>query len=373
MAENYYDILGVAKNASDSEIKRAYRRLAQKHHPDRNKGHPEAEKKFKEINNAYEILSDPKKRAQYNQFGENPPGFGQGQGGYQTAYDFSSFGGFSDIFETFFGQGQRRSSGRKRKEASRGNDIESNLQISFEEAIFGCEKTLEITKPETCGNCQGKGHEPGTKIIPCPDCQGTGEIRTIKNTILGQIATNQTCDKCYGEGRIPERKCSVCQGSSQIRKTETIKVKIPGGINEGSTIRLREKGEAGLFGGQKGDLYIYIRVGKSPKFIREGFDISSEQKVDLLQVVLGDQIDVETVYGKIKMELPAGTQSGKVFKIKEQGVIKLRDNTKGDHYVKIMVNIPSKLNKKEKKLYEELALEKGLNLHPKEGFFDRLI
>ncbi len=377
MAKDYYEILGISKGANDQEIKKAYRKLAQKYHPDKNKGDKSAEAKFKQVSEAYETLSDNKKRTYYDQFGQSQ-GAGGGYGGAQgysgfnaQGFDFSNMGGgFADIFETFFSGG---SSSRTRSRAGgpvRGEDIEANIKIKFEESVTGTERELEITKAEKCDHCKATGAEPGSKIVTCALCNGTGEIKEIRQTLLGQIATSRTCDVCHGEGRTPEKKCSVCHGTTRIRKKERVKVKIPAGINDDSTIRLSGKGEAGLKGGDYGDLYLHINVESHKEFVRSGDDIHTEQKIHLLQGVLGDEIEVPTVYEKVKLKIPAGTSSGKVFKLKGYGMPRLNTSLKGDHYIKIILDVPAKLTKKEKELYEELATEAKLNIKEnKKGLF----
>ncbi|MBU2524144.1 J domain-containing protein, partial [Patescibacteria group bacterium] len=250
MSEDLYKILGIERNASDQEIKRAYRKMAQKHHPDRNKDNKESEEKFKKANMAYEVLSDKQKRTQYDQFGSSEgANFGSGfQGG---GFDFSSFGGsgFADIFETFFGGGASHSQQQSKRGPKRGSDIETMIKITFKDAVFGAEKNLEITKPDVCDKCLGKGAEPGTKINDCRTCNGSGVIKQVRSTILGQISTSAVCGECNGEGRIPERRCGQCHGTGRARKTSKIKVKIPAGIDDNSTIRIKDKGEAGIKGG----------------------------------------------------------------------------------------------------------------------------
>ncbi len=381
MAKDYYETLGVSKSATDQDIKKAYRKLAQEFHPDKHKGDKEVEQKFKEINQAYEVLSDKQKRQNYDQFGSADfQGFGGGQGfggaqGFNQGFDFSNFGGggggFADIFETFFG-GQTRSS-RKRKGPLPGNDIEFEMKIDFKEAAFGTEKELVITKPVACKHCHASGAEPGSKSVTCKTCNGTGEIRQVKQTILGQMATSRPCPECEGEGRVHEKKCTICNGATRIRQDEKIKVKIPAGVDNESTIRLSEKGEAGIYGGPNGDLYVHIRVAPSKNFVRNGYDVHSEVHIHLLQAILGDEIQVETIHEKVKLKIPAGTQSGKIFRLKEYGIEKLRGSGKGDHYVKIIVDIPTKLSRKEKELYAELAKESKIFGADKEGFFSKIM
>ncbi|MDD3861289.1 MAG: molecular chaperone DnaJ [Candidatus Gracilibacteria bacterium] len=367
--KDLYEVLGVNKDASDSEIKAAYRKLALKWHPDKHQGDKDAEQKFKEMNMAYEVLSDKKKRQQYDTFGSagGAGGYGVGSGGFGgfngAGFDFSGFsdgaGNFADIFESFFngGMGGSRGNRRKKSGAMRGNDIEAHVKITFEEAVFGCEKELEITKPDVCKNCKGSGVEQGSSIITCPTCRGTGEIRSVRNTILGQIATSSTCDECGGEGKVPEKKCGVCHGTTRVRTKENVKVRIPAGVDNGSTIRLSGKGEGGVKNGPSGDLYITLQVSPHKNFVRDGYDIHSEAEIHLVQAVLGAEIAIETIHGKEKIAIPAGTEDGKVFKLKEKGIQKINTDGKGDHLVKVRIKIPSKLSGKEKELYAELAKE----------------
>lgn len=380
--KDLYEILGVPKTASEQDIKRAYRKLALKWHPDRHKSDKEAETRFKEINQAYEVLSDAKKRSMYDQFGAVPGAAGTGAGGWPPGAGFGGFEGFSgfqnagfgeggfdfgDIFETFFG-GATRSKSRKRG-PSRGNDIEADISINFEEAAFGTEKELELTKTSKCGICNGNGAEPGTRIVNCSECDGTGEIRAVRHTILGQISTSRICEKCQGDGKIPESVCKKCHGAGRVRTSERVTIKIPAGVDNGTTIRLSEKGEAGTRGGGYGDMFINIRVQPSRKFTREGSDIHTEKRIHLVQAVLGDEIDVETLYGLVKLKIPNGTQSGKVFRLKEYGVKKLNAMGRGDHFVKIIIDVPQKLSRKEKGLYMELAKEAGIKINEK-GFWN---
>jgi molecular chaperone DnaJ len=363
MEKDLYKILGVDRSSSETEIKKAYRKLAQKYHPDVNKDNPEAEQKFKEVSVAYEILSDKQKKTQYDQFGFSgfkgggSPGAGGFQGGFGN-FDPSSFGGsggFADIFETFFGGTPGRARGPQKRGPRPGNDIESMLTLSFEDAVFGAEKELEITKADTCKHCHGKGAEPGTSLATCKDCQGTGQVRSTRQTILGNVQTVRTCSQCEGVGQIPEKKCSACHGKMRSRQKSRITVKIPSGIENGSTIRLRDKGEAGTLGGQHGDLYLHIQVNPHLKFERRGLDVQSIEELNLLQAVLGDTIQADTVHGPVKLKIPAGTQSDHVFKIKNYGVPHPQNSHKGDHYVRVQIEIPKKLSRSEKALYENLV------------------
>lgn len=363
---DYYKTLGVEKNASESEIKKAYRKLAQQHHPDTEQGD---EKKFKEITEAYEVISDKQKRAQYDQFGTagTGPGGGAGFGGF----DFSGFknvnvdfggGSFGDIFDTFFGGGAQRA--QRRKGPIQGNDIEMVIGLKFEEAVFGTSKEVEISRYETCERCRGKTVEPGSQMKTCADCSGTGQQVKIQRTPLGQIQTAATCQACNGQGQTPEKKCTKCKGEGRLLKTSVIKIKIPAGIYDQAVIRLKEKGEAGIQGGPYGDLFVHISIEPSKEFERIKDDIYTTQHIHLLQSVLGDEIPIKTIHGEIKLKIPAGTESGKTFKIKDSGVPIVNTTNKGDHYVKIKVDIPTKLSKKEKALYEDLVKESKLNIKP---------
>lgn len=366
--KDLYKILGVKKDATETEIKAAYRKLALKWHPDKHKGDEDAETKFKEINVAYELLSDKQKRQQYDAFGSAGPGgaggFPGGGGAGFGGFDFSGFSGgssgFADIFETFFGGGNVRSRSKKAGPI-RGNDIEAAIKIDFEEAVFGCEKELEITKPDVCEHCSGKGAEPGSSIVTCKTCGGEGEIREARNTILGQMTTSRTCDECLGEGRVPEKKCTKCHGTTRARVKERVKVKIPAGVDNGSTIRLSGKGEGGINGGPGGDLYINLIVNPSKKFVRSGNDIHVEVDIHLVIAVMGGEIEVETIDGKERIKIPAGTEDGKVFKLSDKGVPKVSGSGRGDHLVKVRILIPKKLSKKEKELYLQLAEEAGID------------
>ncbi|MFA5842626.1 MAG: molecular chaperone DnaJ [Candidatus Gracilibacteria bacterium] len=375
MEKDLYAILGIPKTATDSEIKRAYRKLAQKHHPDMNKGNAESEQKFKGINVAYEILSDKKKRAQYDQFGiaGGPAG---GQGGFEgfSGFDPSNFGGgFSDIFETFFGGGFSGGGRTSKKQGPvPGNDIESVLSLTLEESAFGAEKILEINKSDTCARCKGEGAEPGTQVVTCSECHGTGQVRTVRQTILGQIQAVRTCSKCHGEGRIPEKPCSECHGQMRTRQRSKLTVKIPSGIENGATIRLREKGEAGVKGGRHGDLYLHIQVMPHSEFQRQGYDIYSLVKLHVLEAILGTTLSVKTLHGSMKLKIPSGTQHDQVFKIKNHGVPHIRGEEKGDHYVKVQIETPKRLSRKERELYQEIAKESGLNIDEDGGLLSKL-
>ncbi|MFA6098713.1 MAG: molecular chaperone DnaJ [Patescibacteria group bacterium] len=370
MAKDYYNILGVAKGASQEEIKKAYRKLAHQHHPDKSSGN---EAKFKEINEAYQVLGNAEKRQQYDQFGQ---AFGQsgpgGAGGFSWE-DFSRAGGagpfgggfrqqgaefdmgdLGDIFGDLFGFGRSTGSRRSRRTA-RGSDIQADLTIEFRESVFGVEKTLDLYKQTLCLHCQGNGAEPGSKIETCPTCKGAGQVEQIQRTILGAMRSVGVCPACHGEGKIYSVKCKQCGGDGRVKETEKIKVKIPSGIAEGEVMRLSGKGEAGLKGSQAGDLFLNIHVEPDPEFIRKGDDIISELAVSISQAALGDKISVNTLDGEVTLKIPSGTQSGKVFRLKDKGVPHLRSRGRGDHLITVIVEIPTRLSRQQKKLFEELA------------------
>lgn len=370
---DYYKTLGINKDSSEQEIKKAYRKLAHKYHPDTGGGD---DKKFKEVAEAYEVISDKQKRAQYDQFGSAGPGYtnteGQGFGGFDFGGGFKNVnvdfgaGGFGDIFESFFGGGN----GRSKTGPQKGNDIEMVIQLDFEEAVFGITKNIEISRYEKCEHCNGNGAEPGTNLRTCSDCSGTGQQVRIQRTPLGQIQTAAICSACEGKGEIPEKKCKKCGGESRILKTSIIKVKIPTGIHDQAIIKLKDKGEAGLHGGTYGDLFVHISIIPSKNFERIKNDIYTTGHIHLLQAVLGDEIPINTIHGEVKLKIPAGTDSNKTFKIKDYGVQKINSSSKGDHFIKIIVDVPKKLSKKEKELYEELATESKLDIKPQgKGIF----
>lgn len=353
---DYYEVLGISKNASDDEIKKAYRKAAVKHHPDKEGGD---ETKFKEVNEAYEVLKDGAKRQRYDQFGHagvggngasggggNPFGGFGGFGGQSVNFDFGE-GGFGDIFSQFFGGGGQ-SQGPKR-----GRDVEVTLQLSFEEAVFGVQEKIQVDMDDTCSHCKGSTVEPGYELKTCDTCKGAGQVNRVMNTIFGPIQQTVACDKCGGRGKIPEKVCTVCHGKGTERRKRSINLKVPAGIDDGATIRLREHGEA-IGNGQKGDLYVHIRVKAHKKFTREGDIILSEQHISMVDAALGTEIDIETVDGNIRMKVPAGTQSGTDFKLSGHGVPHMRGDRRGSHIVSILVDTPVKLSKKQRDLLLQL-------------------
>lgn len=360
---DYYEVLGVAKGASADEIKKAYRRLAVEHHPDR--GGDEA--KFKEVNEAYEVLKDTSKRQRYDQFGHagvggsaagdgNPFG-GNGQG--EVHFDFGDLG-LGDILGSFFGGGF---GGNGRGRQARGRDVETGIEITFEQAVFGTEVDLNLNLEDTCEHCSGTTVEPGHELVTCDRCKGSGQVTNVTRTIFGNIQQASMCPKCSGAGKVPDVVCSVCKGKGTKAKNQEVKLKIPAGIDDGATIRLREHGEA-VANGPKGDLYVNIRVKPHKKFTREGDLILSSEHVHMVDAALGTEIEVETVDGLVKMKVPAGTQSGSDFKLSDHGVPHLKGATRGAHIVTILVDTPAKLSKEQIEL-----LQKFKDLSGKKGFW----
>ena len=348
--KDYYEVLGLKKGASDDEIKRAFRKLALKYHPDRNPDNKEAEEKFKELNEAYQVLSDPEKKSRYDQFGHagvDGQGFG-GQGGFDGGFDFSEMGGFGDIFESFFGGGfGGGSSARRRNAPQRGSDLEYSLTISFEEAMSGVEKEISISRNEKCTTCNGTGAKPGTSPKTWSKCGGSGQIRVQRQTPLGNFVSNTTCDACGGKGQIIEEACPDCKGKGRIRKHRKITVKIPAGVDTGNVLPLRGQGEDGVNGGPAGDLYIRINVQQSKVFKRNGADIYYDYKISIGKATLGEEIIVPTIDGNVKYKVPAGTQPGTRFRLKGKGVPRVNSQGRGDQYVNIIVEVPKNLNKEQ--------------------------
>ncbi|WP_312753072.1 molecular chaperone DnaJ [Rummeliibacillus suwonensis] len=351
---DYYEVLGLEKTASKDEIKKAYRKLSKKYHPDLNK-EPGAEEKFKEIAEAYEVLSDDQKRARYDQFGHQDPN--QGFGGFSGFGSTEGFGGFEDIFSSFFGGGSRT---RRDPNAPRkGDDLQYRMTISFEEAVFGKEKEIEIPREETCDTCHGTGAKPGTSKETCSYCNGTGQISETVNTPFGQIVNRRTCSHCQGTGQMIKEKCSTCHGTGTVKKRKKIKVNIPAGVDDGQQLRVSGQGEAGVNGGPAGDLYIVFHVRASDKFERDGDDIYLELPITFAQAALGDEIEVPTIYGKVKMKIPAGTQSGDRFRLKDKGVKNVHGYGNGDQHIIVKIKTPKKLTEKQKELLREFASISG--------------
>lgn len=348
---DYYEILDVSKNASADEIKKAFRKAAVQHHPDKEGGD---ETKFKEINEAYEVLKDDKKRQRYDQFGHAGVGGASGGGfsgfegfqGQNINFDFGDLG-LGDIFSSFFGGG-----GQQRQRQTRGRDVETNVEVSFEQAVFGTEVDLNLHLEDECEHCKGTTVEPGYQLEECDECKGTGQVVRVTQTIFGGIQQATVCPRCKGRGKIPQKQCTVCRGKGTQRKNQDIGLKIPAGIDDGAVIRLREHGEA-IANGSKGDLYVNVKVKPHKKFTREGDIILSEEHADMVDATLGTEISVDTVDGPVNMKVPAGTQSGTDFKLSGHGVPHLKRDSRGAHIVTLVIDIPTKLSKRQQELLQE--------------------
>lgn len=339
---DYYEVLGVERSADKSAIKKAYRRLARKYHPDVNKEEG-AKEKFQEINEAYEVLSDDEKRARYDQFGHAGANQNFGGGG--------DFGGFEDIFDMFFGGGGRRNPNAPRQ----GSDLQYRMDLDFEEAAFGKETEIELPKDEECTTCSGSGAKPGTKKETCSHCHGTGQISEETSTMFGRMINQRTCPHCQGTGEFIKEKCSDCLGKGTVRKTKKIRVKIPAGVDTGQQIRIPGEGEKGINGGPNGDLYVVFDVNDHEFFERDGNDVYCEMPLTFTQAALGDEIEVPTLHGKVKLKIPAGTQTGTRFRLRQKGIKDVRGYGMGDQHVIVRVVTPTKLTDKEKELLRELA------------------
>ncbi len=351
--KDYYETLGIEKDASEEEIKRAFKKAALKYHPDRNPDNKEAEEKFKEMNEAYQVLSDSEKRSRYDQFGTADPS----GAGFDSGFDFSGFGGFGDIFGDIFGGGF---SSRNQNGPRKGADLEYNLSLSFEEAVFGVEKEISSTRSEKCEDCGGSGAKTGTSPKTCDKCGGNGQIKVQRNTAFGSFASMSTCDKCGGKGQIISDPCKTCHGSGKERKNRKIKINVPGGVDTGNVMPLRGQGELGEKGGPPGDLYINIRVAPHKIFKRNGNDIHIESHISFGYASLGTEIKVPTVDGDVKYKVPAGTQPGTVFRLKGKGIPRVNGHGRGDQYVKVIVDVPKSLNDKQRealKLFMEASGE----------------
>ena len=357
---DYYEVLGVSKSATDEEIKKAYRKLAKKYHPDANPDNKEeAEKKFKEVNEAYETLSDKQKRQMYDQFGFNGPNFSGNQGGgsyyYSSGFDgFGDFGDLGDIFSSFFG-GSSRSRSRASNSAVKGNDLRVVTEITFEESYLGTEKEITVTRNESCPSCKGTGSAKGTKPETCSVCKGTGTIRQVAQTPFGQMQTQRTCNNCGGTGKVINNPCTECRGKGTVRKVARIKVKLPEGIDDGQTVVLKGEGEAGKNGGPNGDLYIVVKVKKHKIYSRKAEHVLCEIPITPFEAVLGANIDVPTLSGKVSMKIPPYTTTGQKFRLSEQGTSNSKSK-KGDQIVTVKIVVPKEMTQKEIELYEQLKL-----------------
>jgi molecular chaperone DnaJ len=392
MPKDYYETLGVAKGASQDDIKKAFRKKAHEFHPDKDGGSAD---KFKEVNQAYQVLSDAQKRQQYDQYGQtfdeaarNGGGFSGGAGpgsawggGGNPFEGFSAGGGspfgggvngvefdLGDIFGDMFGGRQQQQSRRMR-----GIDLEMGINLTFEQAVFGVEKTLTLEKQDTCKTCGGNGAAPGSKVVTCPKCHGQGQIHTQKRTIFGTVASSTPCDRCEGMGKIPEVACKTCGGSGALRQSKTISVKVPAGIDNGQRIRVQGEGEAGYRGSSAGDLYLVVTVQSSKEFNRDGFTLLKELPISFTQAALGTKIILKTLDGDIELKIPAGTQSGTVLKVKGKGVPNINDpSRRGDLLITTRVVTPAKLSKNEKDLLKQLAAERGESVEVDQGLWENI-
>ncbi|MBL3716004.1 molecular chaperone DnaJ [Lactococcus garvieae] len=368
----FYERLGVDKNASQDEIKKAYRKLSKKYHPDINKD-PGAEDKYKEIQEAYETLSDEEKRANYDQYGTAGAnaGFG-GQGGFSGFDGFQGaggFGGFEDIFSSFFGGGGAQVNPNAPRQ---GDDLQYRINLTFEEAIFGVEKEIKYHREELCHTCAGSGAKPGTHPETCHKCHGRGQIQVVRDTPLGRMSTSAVCDVCHGTGKEIKSPCPTCHGTGHEKLAHTVKVKVPAGVESGQQMRLQGQGDAGTNGGPYGDLYVRFQVSASDKFERDGSEIYYKMPLSFVQAALGDEVEVPTVHGNVKLKIPAGTQTGTNFRLRGKGAPKLRGNGQGDQHVVVNIVTPEKLNEAQREALRDFAKASGQNVsEQKKGFFDK--
>jgi molecular chaperone DnaJ len=360
--QDYYELLGIGRNAGEEEIKKAYRKLALQYHPDRNPGDKRAEEKFKEVSEAYSVLSDPQKRSQYDQFGH--AAFGDG-GPFGGGFDFSA-GGFEDIFGDIFGEFFGTGGGRRR---GRGEDLRYNLTLKFEEAVVGTEKKIKIPRHGVCEACRGNGAKPGTAPQTCPTCRGRGQVSFQQ----GFFSVSRTCSQCHGQGTTIKEACPTCGGAGRVRTMHTLSVKIPAGVDNGSRLKLRGEGESAPSGGAPGDLYVVTQVEPHPIFVRDNLDIICDVPISFVQAALGAEIDVPTLDGKVKMKIPSGTQSGKVFRMKGRGIKDPQGYHQGDQHVRVVVETPTHLTAKQKELLKDFAALGGEEVNPlSKGFFDKM-
>lgn len=373
---DYYEVLGVSKGASDDEIKKAHRKLAKKYHPDLNRDNPEAAEKFKELNEAYEVLSDKDKRAKYDQFGFAgvDPNYGAGQGGFGGGFGGFDMGDLGDIFGSFFGGGFGGSSSRSRRNApQRGETLQQRIMLSFEEAAFGCEKEITINRTESCDECGGTGAERGTSVETCSNCHGSGVVMQTQRTPLGMFQTQGACPNCRGTGKIIRKPCKKCGGTGKMRKSRTLKVNIPAGIDDGQSIQLRGQGNAGVNGGPSGDVIVTISIRPHPLFTRDGNNVICEIPISFPQAALGDTLQVPTIDGKVEYTIPEGTQTGTVFRLRGKGIQNVNGRGRGDQYVRVNIEVPTHLTDHQKHLLRDFeASTTDENQTQRKGFWDKV-
>ncbi len=365
---DYYEVLGVQKGASDDEIKKAYRKMSKKYHPDLNQGDKTAEEKFKEVNEAYQVLSDPEKKERYDRFGHAgvDPNFGAGGGGFNGGFGGFDFGDiFGDIFGGFGGFGGRRNGPR------RGADIRQNVEISFNEAAFGCQKSINISKMDTCETCHGTGAKPGTQVSTCGRCNGTGQVQTQQRTMLGYVTNVTTCPDCHGTGKIIKEPCRDCRGTGKVRRSKTIEINIPAGIDHGQTMQVSGKGEPGDRGGPNGDLLVTIRIRPHDIFKRDGNNVNVAMPVSFVQAALGATLKVPTIDGVVEYDIPEGTQSGTRFRLRGKGIPYVNGRGRGDQYVTVNVEVPKNLTSKQKELLRTEFDSDG-NYKQRKSFMDKM-
>lgn len=378
---DFYETLGVQKGCSDDELKKAYRKVAKQYHPDLNPGDKEAEEKFKAVNEAYEILSDKDKRARYDQFGHAgvDPNFGAGGGGYSGAGGFG-FEDLGDIFDSFFGGGSSGFGGfggssrtRNPNAPIRGNDVTITMTLSFMEAVKGCKKEITVQHLETCPDCEGSGAQGDSQPETCPDCGGTGQVRVQQRTPFGVIQSVKTCSRCGGKGKVVKDPCTKCKGQGRVRIGKKLEISVPAGIDDGQTFLVRGQGDHGLNGGPAGDVAVTVSVRPDPLFERDGFDIWCEVPITYTQAVLGDEIIVPTVDGKVKYNVPEGTQPATVFRLRNKGVSYINGKGRGDQYVKVNIEVPKNVSSRQKELLKELdGMNTDKSFEKRKSFFDKM-
>lgn len=371
---DYYEVLGVERSADEKAIKNAFRKLAMKYHPDKNPGDKEAEAKFKEVNEAYEVLSDSTKKSRYDQFGHTgvDPSAAAGGQGFEGFDPFGGFGGFGDIFGEFFGGARGNTQGRRTR-VRPGDDIEVELSISFMEAVKGVSKDITFQRLEECPKCHGTGAEPGTELDSCASCKGSGQIRFAQRSLFGETISVQQCPTCHGTGKVPQKACETCKGKTKVRKKKTLKVNVPAGVDTGNVLTISGEGDVGDQGAPKGDVHVHFRVGAHKVFRREGNHIYQSVHVTFPQAALGDDVEVETLDGRIKFKVAPGTQSGTTTKITGGGMNSVHGYGKGDHFITVIVDTPTKFNERQKELLIELSKSMGdSDAKDKRSFFDKV-